>query len=190
MRVSVSGKQFVFPRSCACCGAYPLTTLPVSGAEKNKKARTRGWVWDIPYCSSCKRHIRAIEGISLVVLFLIAASFSIGMYVLAVTRLWELGLEAWMFSTAFTGSLAWASIKLVRRRSSKNCCGLGRAVAYQGSVGTCHSFDLKSGFYAAEFVRANHKKLVNVTPQVASILRGTKFGEHQVPRRLLRHQKH
>jgi hypothetical protein len=39
MQVSVSGRQFVFPRSCACCGRFPLTHLTVGGTEKNRLAR-------------------------------------------------------------------------------------------------------------------------------------------------------
>ena len=54
MRVSVSGKQFKFPRTCACCGSYPLTSLSVSGAEKNQRARTKGWAWEVPYCTVCQ----------------------------------------------------------------------------------------------------------------------------------------
>ncbi len=101
--------------------------------------------------------------------------------------------DRWQFGTAVAGGLmlssasaGWLAYRLIRRKASVNCYLMTRAATYLGSVGPCHTFDLKSGFYAADFVRANHRKLVNVSPRVASILRGTKFGEHQVPRRLVR----
>lgn len=186
MRISVSGKQFVFPRSCACCGAHALTTLAVSGTERNRRARTRGWTWDIPYCVVCKQHIRSSERILLAALTLSALGLFSGFVAAAWTGRWELGLELAVFmllATCFTCGALW---RYVRGKSSINCLGMARAVAYLGSDGSCHTFDIKSAFYAADFVRANHRKLVNVSPRVASILRNTSYGEFQVPRRLVK----
>jgi hypothetical protein len=186
MKVSVSGKQFIFPRTCACCGGYPLTHLQVSGTERNLKARTRGWVWDVPYCVNCKRHIRAIEGTSLVILFLVGAAGVFGFCITFFTRNAFFGLVASGLVFAILILVYMVARCHIRKSLHKNCTGLGRAVSYQGSSGSCHTFDIQSLFYAAEFVRSNKTKLVNVSLQVASILRGAKFGEHQVPRRLIR----
>ncbi len=184
MRVSVSGKQFVFPRSCACCGAYPLTTLRVQGTERNKRARTKGWSWDVPYCVGCKRHIRLYEilrltGSSLVAMLLLTVAVFVaytGQYLLA-------GFGA-AGPLLVLGVLFSMLLKRLRSKSDDNCRGLDRAVVYLGSDGSCHSFEIKSHYYAAEFVKANHRKVVNASPQVMSILRNTRFGDHQVPRRL------
>lgn len=182
----MSGKQFVFPRSCACCGAYPLTHLTVSGAEKNKKARTRGWTWDIPYCVACKQHIQATERILLGSLLLVAGAFVSGVSSAILSGRWFLGFQTLVFLLVSSSVVCGTLLVYVRRRRSVNCLGLTRTVAYLGSNGSCHSFEIRSGFYAAEFVRANHRKLVNASPQVVSILRGTSFGDYQVPRRIVR----
>ena len=96
MYVSVSGKQFVFPRTCACCGAFPLTHLTVSGAERNRRARTKGWLWDIPYCVACKRHILASEGVFVLFLVLVATSFIGGFATALSSSSWARGLQQTM----------------------------------------------------------------------------------------------
>ncbi len=184
MQVSVSGKQFVFPRSCACCGAYPLTILRVHGTERNRRARTKGWSWDVPYCVGCKRHIRAYErlrltGFSLATLLPFAAVLLVaatGQYFLA-----GFGTVTLLLILSVLYSML---LRQLRSKSDENCRGLERAVIYLGSDGSCHSFEIKSHFYAAEFVRANYRKVVNASPQVMSILRNTRFGDYQVPRRI------
>ncbi|MHB8636078.1 MAG: hypothetical protein ACYC96_06365 [Fimbriimonadaceae bacterium] len=186
MRVSVSGKQFVFPRSCACCGAFPTTTLAVSGAEKNRRARTRGWVWDIPYCWKCRQHIRALDYLRGGLLIAASLACLAGVAVALADRSWIFGLAVWALALAALGSAGFLTYLLIRRRATVNCCQMGRSVIYLGSDGPCHSFDSKSTFYAADFVRANHRKLVNASVRVASILRNTEFSKHRMPRRLLR----
>jgi hypothetical protein len=186
MRVSVSGKQFVFPRSCACCGGYPLTRITVSGTERNRLARTKGWLWDIPHCALCKRHVRASEAL------LIAATVLLGISVLSAflasvfTGSPLFGLQILLLMLAGSLLLLAAPLALLRTWRTKTCTGLTRSVRYLGSSGSCHTFEIKSRFYGVEFVRDNHRKLVNVTPEVASILRDTSFGNYQVPRRILR----
>ncbi len=86
-------------------------------------------------------------------------------------------------------SADWLAVKLIRRASPRNCYFVGRAVHYLGSDGSCHSFDPKSPFYASDFVLANHHKIVNASVQVALILRGTKFGDYQVPRRIFKSRR-
>lgn len=186
MRVNVSGKQFVFPRTCACCGDYPLTSLTVSGTERNRRARTKGWTWDIPYCLPCKNHVKAAERIQLLALALGGAAFFAGFVSAALTARWLLGIEMTAFVLMGGGLLCWALWRNVRSQSPRNCLGMNRAVLYLGSDGSCHSFDIRSAWYAADFVRSNHRKLVNVSPPIASILGNTRHGEFQVPCRLLK----
>jgi hypothetical protein len=190
MRVSVSGKQFVFPRSCACCGSYPMTSLPVSGTEKNRKARTKGWIWDIPYCMACKRHIRLAEAVLVAALGLSAISFISGFVTAILTGRWISGLAIVVFLLVVTVLGCWMLWWYVKVKRPINCCGQTRAVLYLGSSGACHTFDIKSGFYGADFVRANHRKIVNASTQVASILRNTQFGDFHVARRIVRRREH
>jgi len=185
MKVSVSGRQFVFPRTCACCGSFPLTTLAVSGSERNRLSRTRGWVWDVPHCVACKQHILAAEMVQVGTLLLIAVSAIGATIVSLLSRSWLFGvilLLGWLIAIGLIAITSWA---LVRRSRPANCTGMGRAVRYLGSDRTCHSFYFQSGFYAAEFVRANESKIVNASAKVAGILKSTGHGEHQVPRRLI-----
>ena len=186
MKVSVSGKQFVFPRSCACCGAYPLTSLAVSGSERNRKARTRGWIFDVPYCVTCKQHVRATEGITLLSLALAAIALIFGYVSAALSGQWIFGLQIGLFLLISSGLICGALLYLIRAKLLVNCTRLTRSVIYLGSNGSCHSFDIRSRFYASNFVLDNHRKLVNASPQVVSILKGTRFGDFQVPRRILK----
>jgi len=184
MRVNVSGKQFVFPRSCACCGAYPLTYLPVIGSERNKLSRTKAWSWEVPYCIACKKHIRRTEGILFLGLLLFVIACIFGALFALMTRWLILAGEVTGIAVLIDICLCGALLLLVKQSLSENCFGLGRTVSYLGSNGSCHSFDIKSSFYFAEFVRANHRKLVNASPRVVGVLKGTSFGNYQIPRRI------
>ena len=186
MKVSVSGKQFVFPRSCACCGAFPTTTLGVSGTERNKRARTKGWTWEIPYCQPCKRHVQRLDYLLLSSLGLIAFSCLTGAVVGTMSGQWQFSVFVTTLLLAAIALADWFTLKLIRRNCPLNCFLTGRAVVYLGSNGACHTFDLKSDFYATDFVGANHLKIVNASVRVASILRNTKFSDYQVPRRLVK----
>jgi len=185
MKVSVSGKQFIFPRSCACCGGYPTARLSVSGPEKNRRARTRGWIWEIPYCTQCKGHIRKSEWIMLGALALSACSMIAGMVVALVFHVWQAGLEIAVGGCVAAGLLANGMLRVLRRFSSTNCCKMGPAMLYLGSDGSCHTFEIYSWFYFSDFVRDNRFKIVNANVEVTSVLR-TLGTHHQMARRLLR----
>lgn len=186
MRVSVSGHQFVFPRVCACCGGFPQTWLPVCGSEANKRARTKGWVWEIPYCVACKRHIKAAEIIQLFWLLLGVISCLTGFVTAVLMRRWILGVQLLAFLHVTSTVACCLSWFIVKRRCPASCTGMGRTVHYLGSAGPCHTFELRSWPYAVGFVRSNKRKIVNANLAVVSILRATQFAEHQVPRRRLR----
>ena len=51
--------MFEFPQVCACCGARPSTTLPVSSSKsKGKKiVHTQSRSWAFPYCALCAEHV-------------------------------------------------------------------------------------------------------------------------------------
>lgn len=189
MRVEVSGKQFVFPRSCACCGAYAVTQLTVLGTERNRNARTKGWTWDIPYCLRCKRHVRLIERLSLSTLTASAVAVVAGVAVGLLASSWQTGLGTVIVSESFVAIACYFGYRYVNGDRVFNCCGLTRSVLYLGSSGSCHSFDIKSHFFATEFILSNHRKIVNASVEVASILRNTEFGNYQVPRRVLKRKR-
>jgi len=188
MKVSLSGKQFVFPRSCACCGAYPTTSLPVTGTERNKRALTKGWSFDIPYCLRCREHILATDKALIAGLIVVGAGIGACFVVAALRTHAQLGFELGALLVLATGALGVAGHKLLCRKLGVNCTGLTRSVIYLGSEGHCHSFDIRSAFYATDFIRSNHRKIVNASTRVASILTNTSHGAHQVGRRLTRRQ--
>ncbi len=184
MRVSVSGKQFVFPRICACCGAFPVTKLSVIGREANRRAQTRGWAWDIPYCKACKRHILLSESTLLISLILVAIGGMgcVLMYFLGFS--FPVTISMTGIALVSCALIGYGLLKLVWSKSPPMCQGRFRAITYAGSAGTCHSFDIKSRRYATDFIKANRFKLVNASTMVASILKEAKYGSEQVPRRI------
>ena len=187
MRVNVSGRQFIFPRCCACCGAYPVTTLAVCGTERNKRARTKGWTWQIPYCMACKRHIKLRDIVLIGTVIASGVVVILGAVTAIVADQFSRGLTVTLLLLLAVLIFCRLIFRLIDWKLPENCYIIGRAVEYLGSDGSCHSFDFKSSFYASDFIRANHHKIVNASPSVASILGTTGFGKHQVPRRLVRH---
>lgn len=185
MRIEVSGKQFVFPRSCACCGRFPSQTIEVRGGEKNQLARTKGWVWDVPYCLPCKKHVLLTDWVQLGALALAALALCIAFISGFVRGPWP-GFEIAALGLTAVGLGFVITNRLRRQDLPRNCWGLGLSVEYLGSNRDCHAFDIKSYYYARDFILANHRKIVNANPKVAGILRNTEFGDYQVPRRLLR----
>lgn len=184
MRIEVSGKQFVFPRECACCGGFPETTLTISGTERNRNSRTRGWAWDVPYCKDCRRHVVAVDrillgGLTIVALF---GFCSLPIALLQDARL--VALSLFLIGVFSTGLLSWVLVMRVKARANSTCDTIVRAVTYLGSAGPVHSFDFRSRHYAKAFVRANRLKLVNASMMVSQIVRDLPVSENQVARRL------
>jgi hypothetical protein len=188
VRVEVSGKQFVFPRTCACCGTFATRSIEIRGSEKNQLARTSGWAWDVPYCEICHGHVTRIERLHVGALAAAAMVIAVG-FVAGFVNGPSAGLSVASLGL-ITVCLGFVSVtKVMRQGIHRNCWGLGRAVEYLGSNRDCHAFDIKSYYYARDFVLANHRKIVNASTKVAGILRNTEFGDYQVPRRLLRRRK-
>ncbi len=181
MRVEVAGKQFVFPRECACCGGFPETTITLSGTERNRNSRTRGWAWDVPYCQECRRHVARTDraffvGLSIAALF--------GFCSLLYAILIETRLGFGLFAVSLVLTMTVTSLLVPKLRSGATCCSVSRALIYLGSAGNIHSFDFKSRPYARAFVRANRLKLVNASAVVSQIVRDLPVSENRVARRL------
>jgi hypothetical protein len=115
-------------------------------------------------------------------LILTAVSVLVAAGIAVFTGSWLLGLLVLLI--LLLGSILTCALlfTMIGRWRSKNCWKLSRSIFYLGSSGTCHTFDIKTGFYGVEFMLANHRKIVNATPEVASILRETRLGNYQVPR--------
>lgn len=186
--MSVSGKQFVFPRCCACCGGFPLVTLSISGSEKNRLSRTKGWTFEVPFCVECRAHVRRTELVLLVWVICVALGGLLGFGLFAFGRPVSGSVSVAGVPVLVSTLVCFGILHLARRNLPRDCSGLTRAVAYIGSVGVCHSFDIRSQSYAKEFILANHRKIVNASPQVANVLRGLTFGDSQTPRRIIRHR--
>lgn len=186
MKIEVSGKQFVFPRLCACCDRFPNKSIMLTGTERNRYSRTRGWAWDVPYCQACLRHVRQSDGIligalSIVSLFGFCSLFG----VLAGLSLW-LVITGFVLALSGAGFLTWLALRSLAKFGNPSCATIRLAIRYLGSSGATHSFDFSSRPYATAFVRANRLKLVNASTTVSQIVRDSGFREIQVARRITR----
>lgn len=174
----------MFPRQCACCGRFPGSRLTISGTERNRNSRTRGWVWDIPYCRDCVAHIRLTDRV-LIVGISIAAMFGFCSFLMIVLGVdWRLSVALFLSSSLGTGALVWLAISQAKRRAHSVCCSVFRAVTYLGSAGATHAFDFRSKSYLRAFVRSNRLKLVNASAIVSQIVQDSPVSENQVARRL------
>jgi hypothetical protein len=171
MRVDVSGHQFVFPTTCACCNGKTDTELTVSASKSTGKRviHTSTNAWDIPYCDHCVKHVKAVEA--------------------AVTLAWVLGVLSltaagalWYFATPFLGiPVGVAGLvgtvllhnKLMadaRAMCGPDCVCVERAVKYLGWHGPLHKFWIASLDHALAFMLANQKKLVNLSQEARDLL--------------------
>jgi hypothetical protein len=189
MRVEVSGKQFVFPRTCACCGQFATTTMALTGSEQNRKALTRGWRWDVPHCTSCKRHVVLAERGILLVLLLSAASLLSASILGLLTGQWQVGFATYLIAQACAVLTCWLWFRRLKSACHVNCTSISRSVNYLGANRDCHAFEIHNWHYAKEFIASNHRKIVNASTDVANVLRNYSFGDYQVPRRLLRKKR-
>jgi hypothetical protein len=189
MRVEVSGKQFVFPRQCACCGRFPGNRLTISGTERNRNSRTKGWAWDVPYCRHCLTHVKLTDQILVGALSLVALTGigAFGGFALGVD--WLVCLVGFLVVSAMTSVTVWLHFKGLKRGRFAGCAALTRSVRYLGSSGSWHAFDFQSRTYITAFVRANRLKLVNASATISSMLRGMELSEFQVARRITRRPK-
>ncbi len=171
MRVDVSGHSFVFPNECACCSGIPDCELTVSANRSwgSKVVRTETKSWDVPYCAGCIEHIRADEA---------AGSFARWFTALSVLFALSIGYGVNPYWGAAIGILGVTGTVLVfgkllrnaRAKGSGSCVTLHRAVEYLGWSATLHKFEFTSWHFACNFMRANQKKLVNLSFEARNLL--------------------
>jgi len=184
MRVEVSGKQFVFPPQCACCGRFAGTQLRLTGTERNRRSLTKGWAWGIPYCHRCLGHVKTSDRILVGWLTAVTVAGLLAFIAHATGVPMSLAIAVFA-SVALSSSLAsWMGIRRIKLAIYPECTTLSRAATYLGSTGSWHSFEFKSKTYCTEFVRANRFKLVNASASVASLAKDLDPSRFQVGKRI------
>ena len=170
MLVEVSGQRFVFPQKCACCGEASNTTLQAAHSKTwgKRVIHTKTWSWEFPYCSECVGHIRSYSYASAIaVLFasiVIVFGLLIGSGITWSEEALGYGLMIGILLTITAGVVGYVrQARKARAMCSETCVYVGRAVEYVNWYGSVHSFNIMSSTYAALFMLANTKKLVNVT---------------------------
>jgi len=171
MRIDVSGRIFAFPHKCACCCAPPDTELSISASRTwgSKVVHTETKSWGVPYCSDCIKHLRSMKAA-----YAFASWFTVFTVLLGVLIGFRVDLY-WGISTgilALISTIAVFGMKLrdARAECGPNCAGANAAIAYLGWSGTLHSFEINSQRFAGDFMTANQRKLVNLTPEARALL--------------------
>ncbi len=179
MQVDVSGHQFVFPTTCACCKGKADTHLRVSASKSTGKrvTHTSTNVWEIPYCDRCVQHVSAAgDAEAQAWLFGVVSVVAGGMLWQLVTNLY--GIPAGIVVCIPVGFVGWfGTVMPYRKRmaEARAMCGPGcvcveRAVRYLGWHGPLHMFWIESLDYALAFMVANQKKLVNLSQEAIDLL--------------------
>jgi hypothetical protein len=166
MRVEASGYQFVFPQMCVCCGSHPDTALTVSASKTSGKKvkRTQTNTWDFPYCSRCIKHKDAatFAAIAAVIVAVLALFVFAQIHIIVGLILGgggAVGLYIWLLNKA-------------KGQCSEHCVCVGKAVGFVSWDGTRQIFEIVSPKYASEFMLANQRKLINLSPQARTLIEG------------------
>ena len=202
MQVDVSGHQFVFPTLCACCNGSADTELTVSTSKSTgvRVIRTSTNEWAIPYCQQCVAHVKlAVKATEAA-----EAAKMLGL-VLGGVSVVVAGI-CWYFMSPFLGipigiaglvvtALLYAKfhtrcaelMKKAQAMCGPRCVCVDEAVRYLDWHGPLHMFWIGSQEYALAFMVANHKKLVNISPQASRLLAANghlpSVGAPRAPRR-------
>jgi hypothetical protein len=171
MRVDVSGYQFTFPMSCACCSGVANAQLTVSASKSSGKrvVHTKTQVWDIPYCTHCLQHVKAVEEAATVAKILTLLSVVGGGFVWYAAAPW---IGILLAISGLIGTIILYNHQMTKARGmrSASCVSVAKAVAYLGWYGTLHRFEIVSVDFARNFMVENQRKLVNLSPQAQRML--------------------
>jgi len=190
LRVDVAGHKFVFPSVCACCCGAADSQLDVHATRYSGKrvVHTSTRCWSIPYCSSCLRHVAALERAAARGKLLVFLSLIGGLILLIVGAAVGGAIGAILGILATVLAVLWisSSTETAKRSASAmrttSCAHVGRAVVYLGWHGTLHQFDFASLHFGQEFMLNNHKKLVNMTPAAMKFLATSEIQQPDAPR--------
>lgn len=170
MLVEVSGQRFVFPQQCACCGGLSNTTLQAAHSKTwgKRVIHTKTWSWTFPYCTACSDHIRSYSyAPAMAVLFALIVIVSGAVTGSSIT--WSEEALGYVLMIGIVLTIAAGIVGYIRQsrkaraKCFETCVYVGPAVTYVNWYGSVHSFNIVSSKYAALFMLANAKKLVNVT---------------------------
>ena len=168
MRIELSAKIVTIPQQCVCCRRAPDTRVPLTA---------RGKTWGIPYCNACLRHVALAKAIDAPLVYLLAIGVVCGGgLVLAIPALDV--HEAVLVTLGGVVLLGCSALGFVLRSGRRNaagaacsgeCASMGFAAMYLGWRGTIESFYFANRGYAAEFMKANESKLINLSPSARQL---------------------
>ena len=174
MHVEVSGQSFAFPPKCACCCAPADSELTVAASKSTGKkvVHTKTNAWDIPYCRHCINHVRALDSARRTSHWLAFFSLVLGSLTAYVANGY-LGSSIGVLCLIGTVFARKQMVAQAREKCHSYCASVDRAIVYLGWHGSLHRFDISSNQFAAEFMGANERKLVNLSQQARQLLAAT-----------------
>jgi hypothetical protein len=178
--IRVSAKILRWPPVCPCCGDKADASLEIKARKVNEEGEAQYRSWEVPYCSTCLKHIRLFkrferaqsEGMAVQVLtWLLCAAAIAGLVYFAVeSKMFWLCvfavpiacLAAFCSYRFYQSGLATteAAEHAALEAQTPRCCLSERAVDYNGWNGSVHEFTFYSTDYAKAFVAANAKKVI------------------------------
>jgi hypothetical protein len=188
MRVEASGRQFIFPAECACCGGSADGRLTASASKTTGKkvVHTTTHTWDFPYCSRCLRHVRAAQSAVSVGIFLAALTAVLAVVLYLAVAPW---LAVLVGIVGFVGMVMLYNKMMgsAKAACAPECACVSSAVAFLEWDGSRQAFEITSTSYAVAFMVANERKVVNLSPRALLLLeaqgRGSQAGGQQAARR-------
>jgi len=171
MRVDVSGRHFIFPSECACCGGPADTELAASASREwgKRVVHTETKSWDIPYCTRCTSHIASYEEAGSLARILTVLSVVVGGAIVFMGNpFW--GIAIGIILVIGTVMVFARSLTRARSLCSDRCAIVGRAVAYLGWDSSVHKFEMSSQHFAVSFMDSNRSKLVNLSVEAIGLL--------------------
>jgi hypothetical protein len=184
MLVEVSGRDFVFHPTGACCGEVAKTAAPSTTSRQRGMltVRSKRISWEVPYCFACAKHTKAVQTADFVMMDTGSISVGIGGVVFMISSYKFLGV-----SIALVGmfiSLLITKYLTIRAKAlcTDACTCTASASEYVGFFHDSAKLEVISPVYAVAFMKANRKKLVNVQPETWELL-GAKERRPTVKRR-------
>jgi hypothetical protein len=173
VELTVSGKAFIVPILCCCCGREPSAEVEVAATKRSGKrvVQETTRAWRFPVCGACLKHQTEwasaeayprygwtagglVGCFGLLVFFLAALAGTIGLLVFGVAGLI---LSAAIIPLVYV--LRSSGRDRSRAACSPECAQPSAAVRYLGWNGSLHSFAMYNRYYASEFMRANISKI-------------------------------
>lgn len=186
MHVSVSAKQLIFPKQCACCAGKADEKLTVYSTRRTgvRVVREQTHSWNFPYCQSCVYHVQAADaaisydlfaylGFFLCVVVCISIGLALQSYTDGIAFLVAgvlLGIVLGILSVIWATRLDEKQTKRIESMRQSHCVCTKKAISYEGWSGSVQHFYFHSKIYGVRFVLANRAKIVNLSSEVESFI--------------------